>query len=284
MLVIVLGRKTVTQENDRKSNSPIVEKPKICCDTLDVRPVSISWRCRNTLERAEPLPLSNEPLVKTPINVLLPLSTLPITATLTSFFSSFCCESCLTKTSAHWLPFSWPSRILNTLYLVPVRLAHIWARVCNVSSISVGEMPVGVPLSATPNMYVASFPPSARRKFSWVVKCCRRSGSTEINFNLYSTLPSSFSCPKCGHLIVGIGAVVVVVVLVVVESLVSGSLDSCAERDAMYFVCHQAGAGVGCQGRKPRSLKDNLDRLMWLDRKLTSSQIFFLRNCHDTHL
>ena len=49
----------------------------ICCDIADVRPDSISCLCRNTPPRANPLPLSNPPLVKTPNMVDFPESTFP---------------------------------------------------------------------------------------------------------------------------------------------------------------------------------------------------------------
>jgi hypothetical protein len=54
--------------------------PKIWVLILEVRPLSTSCLWLKTLTRINPRPLSNCPLVNTPISVLFPLSTFPQTA------------------------------------------------------------------------------------------------------------------------------------------------------------------------------------------------------------
>mmetsp|Transcript_25979 Transcript_25979/g.68170 ORF Transcript_25979/g.68170 Transcript_25979/m.68170 type:complete len:378 (+) Transcript_25979:517-1650(+) len=70
------------------TTSPLVENPRMSCDTEEVRPDSASCACRNSLCRLFPRPLSSSPCVSTPSRVLLPASTLPHTATRISWKSS----------------------------------------------------------------------------------------------------------------------------------------------------------------------------------------------------
>ena len=76
----------------RFTTLPVLSKPRISLPTEEVRPVSASCLCLNSLWRARPRPLSSSPWVKTPSKVDFPASTFPTTAQRISLKSWNVCE------------------------------------------------------------------------------------------------------------------------------------------------------------------------------------------------
>jgi hypothetical protein len=174
---------------------PLVPKPRVSCETLEVRPLSTSCLCLKQWPRARPLPLSSWPRVRTPTSVDLPESTLPTTATLSSMRPTPPSKGRSRTMASITLPVR-PSRQCNTVTSAPAAAA-ILLNVDRDSVSSAASSPWGLPSSPTPSSYKASPRPSVNRYRSCVTRRSKRSSSTLTSLSLYSMLPSSLSGASC---------------------------------------------------------------------------------------